>query len=253
MSVPVLSILFMGISAILSIGAPIGLFVFLRKKYGLKIVPMLAGIAAFILFALVLESIMHQLILRPDANGNIELRNRPVLFMLYGGFAAGIFEETARFISFILLKKKYQGFGTALSYGIGHGGAESILLAGLSMISNIIVSLMINSGGTSNLPVNAAQLATINSSMFLISGAERMMALVIQISLSVLVWYAVAGKGKAWLYPAAIVLHAAIDFPAALYQTGAINNIYLVEGLVLVSTVIVVYIAIRAHRRLKQD
>ncbi|MDR0538038.1 MAG: YhfC family intramembrane metalloprotease [Tannerellaceae bacterium] len=60
---------------------------------------------------------------------------------------AGLFEETARFISFKILKKKYNGIGTGLAYGIGHGGIEAVLLAGLSMIVSIVFCIMINTVG----------------------------------------------------------------------------------------------------------
>ena len=50
--IPVLSIVFMGVSAIISIGLPIALYVALKRKYGLKVVPMLVGAAAFIVFAM---------------------------------------------------------------------------------------------------------------------------------------------------------------------------------------------------------
>ena len=59
---------------------------------------------------------------------------------------AGIFEETARFVSFKILKKIFTGISTGLSYGIGHGGIESVLLAGFSMIAGLVFGILINTG-----------------------------------------------------------------------------------------------------------
>lgn len=208
MSVSILSIVCMAISAIISIGVPIGLFLFWRKRFDMKVVPMLVGLAAFVIFAMLLEQMLHMVVLKPDAAGNIALKSNPFLYMLYGCFAAGIFEESARFISFKLLKKKYHGIGTGLSYGIGHGGIEAGLLLGIAMINNIVLAFMINSGtieavqsglqgaAATRLGTQITALTTTQPYMFLVGGAERIFAIAIQISLSVLVWYAVNKKGN---------------------------------------------------------
>lgn len=263
MQVPTLSIVFMGVSCALCILLPIALFFWFRAKYGAKLLPAGVGAVAFVLFVLVLEAIVHNLVLQPAADGTIALRQNPVLFMLYGGFMAGLFEETARFLCFLMLRKRYGGIGTALSYGVGHGGIEAILLAGIAMISNFSTAIMINTGalqaasgtlsGEAQASVDAAvkALSEAPSAMFLVSGIERVFAIAIQISLSVLVFYAVYLKGTKWLYPVAIVLHAVIDFPAALFQTGAITNVVLVEVIVGLSAVALVVIALVVHRKLR--
>ncbi|MFP3153959.1 YhfC family intramembrane metalloprotease [Lachnospiraceae bacterium ZAX-1] len=252
------SIIFMAISVLVSIGLPLGLFLFFKKRFGLKVVPMLVGMGSFIVFALILESLVHQIVLRPAADGTIGLTNNPLLFMLYASFAAGIFEETGRFLSFLLLKKKYSGIGTGLSYGIGHGGIEAILLCGLSMAGNLVLSLIINTKTVAVLgdsPQILAALETLkdtNSFLFLVSGLERVFVVAIHISLSILVWLAVNSAGKKWLYLVAIVLHAIVDMPAALMQAGVLTNVLWVELLVAASAVALVAIAISAYRRYEQ-
>ena len=62
MQVSVFSIMFMAISAIISIGLPIIIFVFLRKKYNAKFLPMIIGAFAFIIFVLILERIVHSIV-----------------------------------------------------------------------------------------------------------------------------------------------------------------------------------------------
>lgn len=262
MTIAPLSLLCMAASALLSIGAPIGLLVYFRKRCGGKLVPALVGAAAFAVFALGLEQLLHSLVLRPDAQGNIELMNRPVLYMLYGSLAAGAFEETARFLSFRLLKRRYGGVGTALSYGAGHGGIEAILVGGLSMINAIAMSAIVNGGNAAMLTSGengalvAAKLQAIAAApptQFLLAGAERMFALAIHIALSVIVFYSVYEKRRAWLYPAAILLHALIDAPAALGQTGVLTNVWAIEGLVLVSAAALAVLAAFTHRKLKPE
>ncbi|MDR1440512.1 MAG: YhfC family intramembrane metalloprotease, partial [Clostridiales bacterium] len=210
-AVPSASIAFMGLSAAISAGAPVALFLALRKRFGLKAAPLLTGAGAFILFALILENFLHELVLRPAADGSIALRaERPALYVLYAALAAGVFEETARFLSFKLLKKSYGGLGAGLAYGIGHGGIESVLLVCLPMSSNIIASAMANAGDYGalgdmpQLPELFAALSSIEPLQFLLGGLERLPAIAIQISLSMLVWLAASNPGKWLLYPAAI-------------------------------------------------
>jgi uncharacterized membrane protein YhfC len=262
MQVSNLSMLFMAVSAIISIGTPIFLFLFFRKRFSMSTIPLLVGIAAFVVFVLILESFIHRLILQPSQTGEIALKNQPVLYVLYGVFMAGIFEETARFLSFHLLKKKYGGIGTGISYGIGHGGIEAVILAGVAMISNLVFSMMINSGATASLPeaIQGEVLGKITTAltdtapyMFLISGIERIFAIAIQISLSIIVFYSVFCKGKRWLFPLAILIHAIVDCPAAIMQTGVIKNVFLVEGLAAISALLLAYLAVSMVRKFNQN
>ena len=255
MQIPVLSIVFMAISSILSIGLPVFLFIFFYKKYNAKFTPMLFGIAGFIVFALVLESAVHYIVL-----GKFALMEKKAVYIVYAIFMAGVFEETARFICFKILKKKYRGIGTGLAYGAGHGGTEAILIAGVAMITNIVFSLIANSGNIETISgafqgkvlEQIVLLQTSPSYLFLLGGIERVFAICIQISLSIIVFYSVYGKNKLWLYPFSVILHAIIDMPASMMQAGLIKNIYMVELLALISAVSLVIIAWYIHKKLKQ-
>jgi uncharacterized membrane protein YhfC len=210
----------------------------------------LAGAAAFFLFALVLEQGAHTVVL-----GRFALRSKPVLYVLYGVLMAGLFEETARFISFHILKKRYNVYGinTGLSYGIGHGGIEAILLAGIAMIANIVYGIMMNAGALDEGTLGqVAVLASTAPVMFLVAGLERLSAIAVHISLSVLVFYAVSRRDKWWLYPAAILLHALVDVPAVLMQIGVLTSTALVEVIVCVFAVVLILLARITHKKLRQ-
>jgi uncharacterized membrane protein YhfC len=250
----------MAISAIVSIGLPITLFIVFYKKYNAKVVPMMLGVAGFVLFAMILESIVHLNVIDRFA-----LKEKPLIYIIYAIFMAGVFEETARFISFKILRKKYNGIETGLSYGVGHGGAEAILLVGLSLISAIVFCVMINTGNIEiitgklqgqTLERMNAQLTTLTTTspyLFLVGGLERVFAIIVHLSLSVIVFYSVygCGKNKFLLYPLAIVLHAMIDVPAAAMQTGIIKSVALVELSLLFEVAILALIARYIHLRMK--
>jgi uncharacterized membrane protein YhfC len=228
-SVPTLSIVFMSISALTGIVLPIALLIYFRKKHKTSIKPFFIGCAVFIVFALILEQLFHVLILNSDAGKTIQ--GNIWLFGIYGGIMAGLFEETGRFLAFkTVLKKDLINDKNALMYGAGHGGIEAFFILVFSMVSNIIMSIMLNSGAAEQLTAgitDEAQLQSLYktfellsstpSSDFLMSIVERIAAVAIHISLSVLVWFAVKNRGKCfWLYPLAILLHTLVNAVAVI-------------------------------------
>ena len=153
-TVPALSIFFMVITCILSIGTPIALFLYLRFVRKADVYPFFAGCSVMLLFAFILEQGAHRVILSSSA-GEV-IRNNIRLYALYGGIMAGLFEETGRYLCFSFALKRYRAKNVnALMYGAGHGGFESIVLAGLTMINNITWSYMINSGNAAALTAPA--------------------------------------------------------------------------------------------------
>jgi hypothetical protein len=98
-NISTLSIINMGVSAALSILAPIAVIVVMgiRKRMNWK--AMISGAILFIVFVMILESLLHQLVLGGGSE-NSPILNNTWLYMLYGGFAAGIFEETARLLCY---------------------------------------------------------------------------------------------------------------------------------------------------------
>lgn len=207
----------------------IGLLLFYKFKYHTKITTFLIGAAAFILFALVLEQIMHVIVLFKSPAGD-KIQNNIWLYALYGGLAAGVFEETGRLIAMkFLLKKEHDKPHTALMYGAGHGGIEAVLLGAMSLVSNIIYSLMINAGQEqmllSQVPAEQkealqtafTQLKEYSPAVFAAVPAERLSAVTLHIALSVLVWTAVVKKKPAFFF-LAILIHTAVDAVAVLLK-----------------------------------
>ena len=252
-TVPVISIIFMAISCAICFLTPLALFIWLRLKKGAAIYPFFAGCAVMLLFAFILESGMHNLVLTSPAGSVI--RNNIWLYALYGGLMAGLFEETGRYLAFAFALKKYRAKNVnALMYGAGHGGFEAIVIVGLTMINNITWSVMINNGSISSLlgslsgdQLTQAQqsvelLATTPSYMFLLGGVERLFAIALQIALSVIVWFAVKWEGKLYLYPVAILIHFFVDAVAALLSGLGVNAI-LIEALVAILTAAAVLFA----------
>jgi len=102
--VPVSSLIVMALCALLGVAVPVGLAIWLVKKYQVKPLTILVGAGVFIVFALVLEPILHQLVLK-GPHGAAILGN-VWYYALYGGLAAGLFEETGRFLGMKFLLKR---------------------------------------------------------------------------------------------------------------------------------------------------
>lgn len=221
--VPVSSMITMALCAVIGFAVPVAIAWWMAKKYKNSLYTILVGAGVFIVFALLLEPILHQVVLKgphgPAIMGNT------LYYALYGGLAAGLFEETGRFLAMkYLLKKKSPKAKTAVAYGIGHGGIEMLLIFGVTMISNLVLSVMINNGQADTLLATApemakeqvqaqfTQLQTNGAGKYLFGIWERFSALILQIGLSLMVWTAVRKGGKwLWLFPTAIFLHFAVD------------------------------------------
>lgn len=260
-NVSTLSIVLMAVAAFLSVVVPIGAIIYMGIRKALNWKALLFGAVLFIVFVLILENLMHGYVLGSDPSKSPIYQNT-ILYMLYGGFAAGIFEETARLLGFkfLIRVKDNESIDTGISYGLGHGGVEAMLLGGLSAIGNLMLAVTLNSGALSGITgsMTPEQLESFNtgvsmlsatpSYMFLISGVERMVALVLQISLSIFVLKAAAEKK--WMYfLLAILLHAGIDMFAVLFQKGVISSVFVLEGVLMVATAIIAVIAFRVYKK----
>lgn len=246
------SFLFMAIAGAMSVIFPILILIWASKRGILSWKSVGIGALIFLVFSQILEKILHLYVFQwSDLSSNLE---NPWLFALYGGFAAAIFEEGGRVIAFKYFLRKQQKWGDAVSYGVGHGGMEALLIGGLGAINLMIYSSLINNGSFdalvgSQLPKEQAlmlkeTLLSNDTWTYLLGGMERFIAIILQIALSVLVFYGLrSGKYKFVLY--AVLLHVAFDFAPAMYQKGYIN-IWAAEGILLLLTIPSVFVIIQA-------
>ena len=242
---------------ILTIVIPLGVMCFLHRRGGAWS-ECLTGAGTFIAFAMILEPIMHSLVLRSGIGG--VMQGNIWLYGLYGGLAAGIFEETGRLLAFRFILKSPKRI-TALSYGIGHGGCEAFLLLGLTMASNLVLGLMYANGETLAPELAGAVealLATPLVNFFwggferltapaFSFGMDRLTAMTLHMSLSVLV-FASARTEKRGLFPAAVLLHALVDFAAV--TSNAYLPVAATEGGTLLLTLLIAAWAAKIYKNL---
>lgn len=244
------------IGVVLWIAVPVATALIWKVKKKEPVTSILIGAAAFLLFALILEKPIQNVLAFPTAMGLPEraasrfLSANPVLLALVAGLFPGVFEETGRLIAFQTVLRKRRNRETAISYGIGHGGFEVILILGFTYIQYIAYAVMLNTGTFGALIDQVAsqapgQLANVEAVVSLLTGfsfadlginfVERVFAVLFHIGASILVFYACRDKKRFWLYPVAIVLHTGMDFIAALNVFNVISlSPWALEGIVAV-------------------
>ena len=215
---------------IYSIALPVGLMIWWKKRTGEKLWCFLVGAFCFTVFAMGLEQILHTVCLVNENPVSAFLLGSPVAYTLYVALAAGVFEETGRLFGFKVLLKKHREKACSVAYGIGHGGIEVFLVLGVSYLVILMVKAGASLGDAETTATVLQAAGTLQPSVTAIAMFERLSAVMAHIGLSMLVFLAAREKGKGWLYPAAILLHALMDTSAALYQFGVIRSLWVVEG-----------------------
>ena len=243
-------------SLVVSVGLPIALGIIVYKKTHAKVSSCFIGAGIFVVFALILEQILHVIVL---AIMDPDFQSKTVLFGLYAALAAGLFEETGRLVAMKFFMKKNLDKGNALMYGVGHGGVEAILLVGLTYVNNIAIAIMINTG-TIQLSMSqlepAMQKATYQqlqplwmspSYVFYMAGVERVAAVILQICLSVLVYKCVKTGQKKFI-AGAILLHFLVDF-VTVVTAGFGMPMWAVEIEVVVIMAIIAWGVVKIYRK----
>ena len=230
--------------AVLWIAVPLLLAVIWKIRKKEPVTSILSGAAAFLLFALILEKPVQNVLLFPTAMGLEDhavsrfMGAHPFLLSLATGLFPGVFEETGRLIAFMTVLKKRRNRETSISYGIGHGGFEVMFILGITYLQYLAYAAMINSGTfgavvdevTAQAPEQLANVEAVVNTLtafsfgdLCIALVERIFAVMFHIGASILVFYAAKEKKRFWLYPLAILLHTAMDTIAALGTFGVIT------------------------------
>jgi len=237
-------------TALFTVLVPLGAMLWLWKRRGGSWSAFFVGAGTFLLFAMVLEQALHLVVLK-SALGPV-IQGSLWLTALYGGLAAGIFEETGRLAAFRFILKKRAEPAAALSYGLGHGGCEAVLVTGLTMLSNLALVYLINAGNLTDPAVTAmaGTVAATPAGMFLWAALERMSAIILHTANSVLVFAAVRRRRYA-LFGLAILTHTGANFLAVI--ANAHLPIAATELLVLAFSVLVALLAVRVCQNLMEN
>lgn len=255
-----LSMAGMIVSLVISFVFPLGIMLYLLIKRKAKISSFFIGCGVFLVFAFILESIFHSIV--SNLTGDF-IRQNLFITAIYGGLCAALFEETGRFIAMKRFMKNKLTSDNALMYGVGHGGIEAMIIVGLTEVTNIAISSMINAGQIDVLlnPLDESvrletynslsSLWTTSSDLFFLAGIERVLAILGHIAMSYLVFMAVKYAEKKCL-AIAYGFHFILDASSVIVNS-LVSNVYVTEFVILIMDIAIIYITIYFKNQLNVD
>ena len=175
-------------------------------------------------------------------------QNHPVAYGFGLAFTAGLFELAGRYAVARYLKKNLT-CRRALAAGLGHGGIEAILITGLAYLSNVVILVMLQTGGFDAVLTQtgdasqllAARDALVNThwALFLLAGYERLLAMTCHVAMSMMVCYGVhTNRVLPWTL-ACLAVHTCMDFIASI-------SLFIGRGLTLAAAYTIIYILLTA-------
>lgn len=231
---------------------PIILWIVFTRKYSLSWKLVLAGGLTFIA-----SQILHI----PLVVGlNKFLQNTSLLVTaIVLGLLAGVFEETARYILFKFILKRSRSWNEGVLVGLGHGGIEAILI-GISAVATLVFMMSYRSIDLSTVPsIPPEQLDLAKQQvdafwstqpyMALLGFFERVFAMCLHVSLSLMVLYGLAKNQAVWFW-LALLWHAFVD-AAAVYASKSVGVLQ-TEGLVAIFALISLWIIFKMRPKFEQ-
>jgi uncharacterized membrane protein YhfC len=160
-----------------------------------------------------------------------------LIYALFLGLSAGIFEEGARYLTYRFWAKDARSWGKGLMLGAGHGGIEAILL-GLTGIINVGALVLIRQGmfvdaiPPDQMPLVQEQITAVFSTplpAIMLGAMERLFALCAHLAMSLLVMQVFVRGQLRWLL-ASILWHTLLNASAVIAVTTW--NAYVTEAII---------------------
>lgn len=169
---------------------------------------LLVGIVTFVLSQIVLRLPLLSMLMK-SLSISMYFQTHFILYILFLGITAGLFEEIARAIGFYCMKKHHDSLWDALALGFGHGGIEAVLLVGLPLLHN-----------------------TVSMENVMIACFERFVVIMIHVALSIIVWWGVHQK-RIYITGVAVLFHALLDV-----SVGFISNPIVAEFMIFLYAIV---------------
>jgi len=162
---------------------------------------------------------------------------QPIFNAVVLGLSAGIFEEIARYAGYRWWAKEARSWSKGLLYGAGHGGIEAILVGVLVMYTFLQMYTLRGLDLAAVVPADQLEVASAQVSAYwssawydsFLSTLERLLAIPVQIGLSIIVLQVFTRRQAYWLL-IAILWHALVD-AVAVYAAGA-WGVYVAEAFI---------------------
>lgn len=203
---------------------PVVLLIVLAVMKKIRLAPLALGFVSFFVSQMVLRIPLLQLLNAAGALNAIAA-NTVLYAVVVGGLSAGLFEETARLGGAAILKN-YRTWKDMVSFGLGHGLCEVMLVMGMAYLNNLLLAaaltdpagplgLLLTGLDSAALQQLTAQLAAIGPGLAALALLERVSALLFHLFATSLVFTAVIRRKPLW-YFAAVAAHTLFNSLAVL-------------------------------------
>jgi len=227
-TVPILSIVGMVLTLIVSAGIPVALFFYCRRNFEVRTSSIIFGALVYYVAAKVLEPFVNAAIL---SNVGGAVMNNMFVYAVYVGLIAAFIEEGCRYLGLKSLVRDVDEYN-ALYFAVGFCGLEAILTAAWPQIGNILNAMLINNGmmarslellqepELSETYFAIAPLWETASLAFLLASVERGCMILMHICLSLIVFYYIKSEDKKYIVLAIAAHFAVVACSALMSQMG---------------------------------
>ena len=239
----------LSINYALMILIPIVVAIFIRRRTGAPWRLFFIGAVTFIA-SQVLHIPFNAVVLRSGLlSTDTTVWSSLIIYAAFLGLSAGVFEETARYLTYRFWAKDARSWSRGLMLGAGHGGIEAILVGALAAVNFVALLAAVNNETTMNvlpadqrsLVTNAlAQIMDAPTGTLLLGAVERVFAITAHLAMSLLVLQVFLRRNIAWLF-ASIGFHTLLNMVAVIaasrlspFATEGIIGLFALLALVII-------------------
>jgi uncharacterized membrane protein YhfC len=214
---------------------PIVLLIILGVKRKINAIPLFMGAGAFFVSQVVIRIPILNVLSLTEWFQDFAA-SQMILYVLILSFTAGLFEESAR-LGGALLLKKHRTYKDIISFGLGHGICEAVILVGLTNLQNIVLAVMLNNGSiyavlpAETIELFVGQLAAAAPIQIYLGILERFSAVLFHMFATMLIFIGVINKKKGLYYLLALAAHTFFNF--GLLLIAQYTNMYIMEAAAL--------------------
>lgn len=224
--------------SVLSFVFPVVILLAWKMRTHRSLIPAFIGIPIYIGFAKLFASVPNVIFIGMENPISDAILSNKIIYAIYVGIIAAVFEEIGRFIAFKYFLTKYNDRQDAITYGIGHGGIECMIMLGWTYLEYYVTGTLLNNEkGLSDVPKTMqTYLENLTSVDCVLDGISEIFLLALQIALSILIFQAVRNDVlRRRLIGLSMIFHAVFYIPNGLYEANLIPHIVslLLELLVL--------------------
>ena len=208
------------INLLLSMSLPLGLAFLLVFRDKRRAKALLLGIITFLIFQVFTRIPLLQIVLPNQVWYILFTYEHPLLYLFLLALSAGLFEEIGRY----LIMKKWLSKGSFMevfTFGVGHGGIESIMIVGLGvMLSDV---------------------SSVDDFSLIMGGVERVFAMCMHLAFTFLVYTQISKRQKYGLV-LSILAHTFVNFIAVYLMSLGFGILTVEFSLFVMAVIAIIYV-----------